>query len=588
MWVYWLGVVWGFVVTITVVILSVANVGYVAFFDTPFNAFAIESLKYDNHAIAESVWGAGSVWGYMLASALLMLVAVKLLSQITTRINQHTFQIGFGRVGLLVIVMVSLIVVTALGRGSLGSFPLSHKHLVVSGSPSFNNAVPNGVLSVYYAVLEYADSRVLAAASDEQGRALYEQFFGFKPTGKALWPQLFSQTHQSDFLATKPPNVVLHLVESLGAEPLTPAFNEGVDLVGALGPHLAQDYWFKNFLPAHNDTQSTLVRLLGNINYPTVTQSKFRNTSLATAAANVFKQQGYRTLFIYTGYEGIRNRSDYFLKQGFDQFVGAHQLTSYFGDMPTNVWGGEDAYMYEYASDVLDEQTHNQQPLFIVTLSTTNHPPYAVPSSYQEQVVSGVNTLSGNIGNLPTESLTTYKYTNDHLGHFVTRVKKSGLASNTIVAITGDHAVRGLRSYQGSALRNVAVPLYMYVPDAYKPVEPVALNQLASHKDIMPTLYHLALSEATYPNLGRNIFNTLENSEHRFSESARYLAVEAGVVLKDRPTMVYPFVSDRRLVLGEPMLLIDHDEAVRQKFLAAMAYDDLVDWMMRYQLVGGN
>jgi len=41
-------------------------------------------------------------------------------------------------------------------------------------------------------------------------------------------------------------------------------------------------------------------------------------------------------------------------------------------------------------------------------------------------------------------------------------------------------------------------------------------------------------------------------------------------------------------VLGEPKLLIDHDEGVHQKFLSAMAYDDLVDWMMRYQLVGGN
>jgi len=172
--------------------------------------------------------------------------------------------------------LISLVLVLSLGRGSFGNFPLSHKHLIVSASPTYNNAVPNGVLAVYYAVLEYLDSRNLAPANDAEGRRLYQAFYGHEPLEGALWPQFFVSTPKVELLAKKPPHLVLHLVESLGNEPLTSEFGGQVDLLGGLKGHLQQDYWFQHFLPAYNDTQSSLVAMLGNINFPKITQSKYK------------------------------------------------------------------------------------------------------------------------------------------------------------------------------------------------------------------------------------------------------------------------------------------------------------------------
>jgi phosphoglycerol transferase MdoB-like AlkP superfamily enzyme len=575
----WLGLVWGSAVAVCVVLLSVANVGYIAFFGTPFNASAIESLSYDNHAIAESVWGSGSFLGYglasLLASTIIAVVCYKMAKWLIVR------WVGV-KLGVMVstgFVLISLVLVLSLGRGSFGNFPLSHKHLIVSASPTYNNAVPNGALAVYYAVLEYLDSRSLTPANDAEGRMLYQAFYGHEPKKGSLWPQLFVSTPKVELLADKPPHVVLNLLESLGNEPLTAEFGDQVDLLGELKGHLQQDYWFQHFLPAYNDTQSSLVAMLGNINYPTITQSKYKQVSLDTAAAKVFQRKGYKTVFIYTGYEGIRHRSDFLLNQGFDEVIGAHQLLQQYPQMPTNVWGGEDAYMYDYAANLMLQHGIDKQPLFVVTLTTTNHSPYKVPSSFigNEPVVD--SNLKSKLGSLPDQSLATFKYTNVHLGRFISRIKASDIAESTIIAATGDHAVRGLAGFKGSVLRNLAVPFYLYVPNSYKPNMPVDLEQVASHKDIMPTLYQLSLSEAIYPNVGRNILAPIElGSPHDFATSDRYIVTKKGARLKTKPDVFYPLLIGHGLTLGPSV--------TETSFTSAQVYDNLVDWMMRKQLVG--
>ena len=582
-WLVSMGFYWGVFISTSILVLTVANQGYIAFFDTPFNAFALESLAYDKHEITESVWGSGSVWVYLFAGLIAALVCVYMLKHLARWMSGFWIAPSIGFLPSLLVIILSFFLVVTLGRGGVGSFPLSHKHLIVSATPSFNNAVPNGALSVYYAVLEFIDSQDLMPADDAEGKVLYQQFFGQKAEGGALWPQLFTQTPPLALLADSPPNVVLHLVESLGTEPLLPRFNEGVDLVGELGIHLKEDMWLKNFLPEHNDTQSTLIRLLGNINYPTVTQSKYKQVSLESAAAKVFQRSGYKTGFVFTGYEGIRYRSDYFLNQGFDEFVGAHQLSQLYPEMPTNTWGGEDEYMYDYASKLVREHNQDEGPLFVVTLTTTNHPPYKVPTSFADVSIEGISTLQNKIRGLPLESLITYKYTNHHLGSFIRDVKASSKDRNTIIAATGDHGVRGLSGFEGSALLNVSVPFYLYVPTAYKPVHKLNEDQIASHKDIFPTLYHLALSEAPYLKLGRNLFTPSDlDGVHGFSASARYVATQTSAALKDKPSISFPLSPSEGLLLGKAEQFVE-----AEKFGSALAYKDLIDWIMRKQLKGG-
>jgi len=95
----------------------------------------------------------------------------------------------------------------------------------------------------------------------------------------------------------------------------------------------------------------------------------------------------------------------------------------------------------------------------------------------------------------------------------------------------------------------------------------------------MPTLYQLSLSEAIYPNMGRNILAPIKlGSPHNFAASDRYIVTNKGARLKTKPDVFNPLLIGHGLTLGPPVPEAD--------FASAQVYDNLVDWMMRKQLVG--
>ena len=173
--------------------------------------------------------------------------------------------------------------------------------------------------------------------------------------------------------------------------------------------------------------------------------------------------------------------------------------------MASSVWGGEDKFVFEETIKQLLDNNEHDKPLFIVTLTVTNHPPYQLPKHHNLTLSPPADSLSAKLQDLPPESLDTYRYTNDQLGQFMSAVKNSRLKSNTIVAATGDHAIRGMSYNSAERLHELSVPFYLYLPASYRPSLQPDTNQIASHKDIMPTLYSAALSKATYLNLGRNL-----------------------------------------------------------------------------------
>ena len=575
-----LGHWWGTILTAVTLSLSVINVVYIAFFNEPLNAFALESiLYYDLNAILASIIGSGSLWIYV-AAIILAILTVWLMIRLIQRYQRVHFFSYLGVWQSLSLVIVSFCLIMSLGRGSFGAFPLSHRHLIVSASPTLNKIVPNGLLTSYYVILEYIDSKDLAIAHNEEGRILFENFYGYPANKADLWSQIFSQTPKSALLEQQPPNVVLNIMESFGAELLRPEFNQTHDWAADLRPHLNSDLVMSRFLPAHNGTQSSLINLLGNINYPTVTQSKYKNIALLTAAAKVFKQAGYRTLFVYTGFEGERNHAEYFKRQGFDDFIGAARLQEMFTEMETNIWGGEDRYLFEYMTKKLLNKPKDSAPLFIVSLSINNHPPYVLLDEMTNAHLQLNPLVKQKLGKLPEVSMSTYEYSNRYLGRFISQIKASKRLKDTIVAVTGDHGTRGLRSSKGSELRDISVPLYLYIPPTYTPDEDLDLLQLASHKDIFPTLYHLSLSEASYPNLGRNLFKPVGTDDaHNFAINEQYSATQDGVLMNGNVDYIYPFTSDDDLQLGNAIpynrvALVERREA----------YTSLKNWIMRKQL----
>lgn len=466
-----------------------------------------------------------------------------------------------------------------LGRGTISTFPLSQRHLVVSSETAVNNIIPNGMVALYYGYKEFKQSKPMVFASDVAGRELFESFYGRQAEEGDLFPQFFTRTKKSNFLESNPPHVVLNLMEGMANSLLTPSFTGDIDLAGKLRSHLNSDLYFTRFLPAHDDTQKSLVSMLVNTEYSDISYSSYQNTPLATSVAQVFKRSGYQTIFVFAGFEGLSNRSEYFKVQGFDEFIGAHQLKARYPKMEKSVWGGQDQFIFEEVYARLENHESPAPPLFIVTLSITNHPPYQSPNEYKALLPGIPNQLKARLQDIPNESLNTFLYANDKLGSFISRVKGSNFKQHTIIAVTGDHGIRGMRYSNNEHLQEISVPLYMYIPDKYQPDKIPDERQIASHKDIMPTLFNNALSDASYLNLGRDLL-TSKNQDlaHDFAYHSKYIIENSYAHEKFNSA----FLPAREVT--EDFRLISYDDPNNRKLGNGQFYSDILDWLTRFQL----
>ncbi|RZO19617.1 MAG: alkaline phosphatase family protein [SAR92 clade bacterium] len=570
----------GLIITL-VIWLAMANFSYIGFFNRPIDSFAFSGMNYG----AETIWPTvTSIEAFELRVALCIVVtwvSFWLCLRVTKRVTSLIKTIKMGKLSFITFaIFIPLMIMSILGRGTVSTFPLSYRHLVVSSEAAINNLVPNGIVALYYGYKEFKESKRIEPATESEGRKLFQAFYGYPATDDELFPQFFTHTKQSKFLEDNPPHVVLNLVESMANTLLTTDFSGDVNLAGELQKHLKDDYYFKRFLPAHDDTQKSLVSLLVNTEYSAISHSRHQTVPLKTSAARIFKNAGYRTVFVYAGFEGLSNRSNYFKTQGFDVFIGAHQLTDLYPAMQPSVWGGEDQFVFDEVYKHLTNSVEGNQPLFIVTLTVTNHPPYTLPLQETLTLPKKPQQLLARLQDLPEESLDTYLYTNDQLGQFISRIKDSSLKQKTIIAVTGDHAIRGMRFNDEERLHEISVPFYLYIPQNYKSSFIPDTHQIASHKDIMPTLYNTALSQVAYPNLGRNLLDpTTKDSVHNFASHADYLVYNDKAYRKNNEVLLAGKIV-------KPNFMLTKDQSTEPKELDhARFYSPVLQWLTRFQLL---
>src|SRR5690606_35041958 len=134
--------------------------------------------------------------------------------------------------------------------------------------------------------------------------------------------------------------------------------------------------------------------------------------------------------------------------------------------------------------------------LFLV-LTTSNHPPFEYPSSYQPRPLNITSDLLSGLTvdqDLAKKRFLGFQYSNQKVAEFLTRIQTSRLGDNTIVALTGDHSfwiAKGVGQEQ--EFKRYAVPFYLSIPENYRP-QNINPNKFGSHEDIFPTLINLSLS----------------------------------------------------------------------------------------------
>lgn len=303
------------------------------------------------------------------------------------------------------------------------------------------------------------------------------------------------------------PNIILIIVESLGMD-LLQYNNENFNIMGELKKHFDEDIVFYNCLFSYEQTMSSL-EIIGTsfFRYPTY-RAKF------SQFPNKIKNIDNDYEFYYVTDNGNKSVND--------------------EDILKNIF------------EILENNENKKN--FIVALTTTSHTPFNLPTDYKDTIKIPINMSSFF---MHPEGVRAFQYSCQKLGEFLTKIKKSKYANNTVVAITGDHYSRithtAIDTYEYTFIRNNnhnlitenSVPFYLYIPKNLKPnEEQIDTSKVISHVDIMPTLYELFLSDITYYSIGTNVFD-------KNYQSAIALKNNKAIIVNDNDVCVYDISSDK-------------------------------------------
>lgn len=383
----------------------------------------------------------------------------------------------------------------------------------------------------------FADAAALAAGlpSDERKGAAKGVARDAEPETilrRAAW----HRTPINDMLAAHPPHIVFGLMEGWGGYGLS-LDADGFPIAGAMRRHLDAGWWFRHAVAARADTFSTLEHLLISSGRPTsVMADGATPLDFESAVTRPFRQHGYRTVFIYGGARSWRHIDRVMRRLGFDTVLTQADIIARYPRADTGNYGVYDGYLWRYVHDLLEEADATGQPLFVFALTMSNHPPFDVP----RDAATGPFDLTKGWRASPADeterrarlrAVRAYRYAMDSLGDFIDRLKYSPMGSRTILVATGDHRAPQWRDRDNAVLspfEQYHVPIYLRVPVPYLPQGRLRLDDFVGHRDIFPTLYRLALSDAPYVGFGEPLFGEVPQARRYAVAQQRYLFSTAG------------------------------------------------------------
>lgn len=495
-------------------LITMVNIFYVITYNRYINVFIFGLFEDDTSAILSTIWHDYPIITILLIFITTMLCCYYLLKnwlqfslhQFIDKPTRYIFS------ALQLIVIISLIIIGC--RGSLSFFPLRENDVQISRYPLINQLAPNGIIALDWAYKNYRYDSEFKTVSDDVRDNLITTFF---PHAKTDTLAIFDQkTAENPTAKKRPPHVIFTVMESMGTH-LFMFDNKQRDLLADLRPHWQNDWLFTRFISEGDGTIDTLNRFFVRSPINNISQSSAQYTDFKSNMFSPFLAQGYKIIFITTGKGSWRNLNQFLLHLGVTEFIEENTLKQLYPEAPENVWGLPDEYMFRYAKQRLIQAEEQNEHVMIMMMSITNHPPYAVPEDYPFINYDISQRELQRLKNFGSKKdiiamFNTFRYANQQLGKFIHWVKQQPFYSHTIIAATGDHNVRGIgySKNEEQALSH-AVPFYLMVPTSYQTNSYYNPKRVGSHKDVLPTLYSLALSETKYYQTGCDLLAKKQN-----------------------------------------------------------------------------
>ena len=302
----------------------------------------------------------------------------------------------------------------------------------------------------------------------------------------------------------RPPNVIVIVLESVAAR--WTSLNGTYDTTPRLEAESAHAVVFDNAY-AHigrssNSLAAMLLSVYPNLDFREATEEPTGLTS--TSLASLFRSKGYRTAFFTPSNLRWASWNTFLADRGFDELRDSSTLPC----SPISSWGVEDRCMIDAIIETIERDP--TQPLFLMGWTTQTHHPY--------EPTPGLPALKLLRERTPDDYnleryLNVLHETDRHLGRLFETVRRTALADNTVIVVTGDHGqafgyphdswMQGKTLYQ----EDVHVPLMVWSPRRFRTA--TRSKSIASHVDVAPTVAELAGLPPAPEWQGRSLFDAV-------------------------------------------------------------------------------
>ncbi len=454
-------------------------------------ALFLEFLKYGGQVIA--MIGSG-----FLLETIIALIAILGVTWFAFRRFTLSTTLPWPRWGVRLLMLPAGAALLFLGaRSSIGHRPANLSSAAFSRNHFHNELALNSTYTLLYALYrrthETDTARDYGSMSVERILALTRDAGPRPASGYFMTDRGETTLHRQDPLIARPgppPNIVIILLESFGAEYTGPIAHAG--LTPNFDRLSAQGISFERIFSTGTRTARGIEAVISGF-FPTPARSVVKlglSQHNFFTGAELFRREGYRTHFIYGGEANFDEMKSFFVGNGVETLWDQPVLQK--PGHAVGVWGIHDRDMLLEADAIF--RNHGDQPFFAVILSTSNHTPFDYPADEIDPnpdfpVASPENAI---------------KYTDHALGSFFEKAATSPYFRNTIFLVVADHGTR-VSGDQLIPLHKFQVPAMIYGPPELVPTK--VIHGLASQVDLLPTLLALTGRPWVHPMMGRNLLD---------------------------------------------------------------------------------